>query len=879
MLSDLLYRLRALFRRKSVEAETDAELRGHLERQTEKYLRSGLPPEEAARRARLDFGGFEKAAEECRDARGMGFMETTIQDFRFGFRALGKTPLFTAVAAITLALGIGSTTAMFSMVDAVLLQGTPYRNPARLFSIGTRDAQGHEELVTPGDFIDWKAHSKVFDGLAAYKSWEFHALTGAGEPDEVWASAVSTNAFQLLGVRAAAGRTFAANETQTLILSHEYWRSHFAADPKIIGKTLALDGKPYTVIGIAASNLQFPDPNTLMWIPLTFSAADEADHEHQSLNVIARLKDGVSLDQAQAGMNVIARQLALEYPATNTGRRAFVTLFKDREAGSVLRSAVFALLGAVVLVFAIVCANTTSMLLARGSMRQAELAIRAALGAGRSRLVRQMVAESVLLAGAGSLGGLGLGRWGLTLIVSSVPKFNLIETQAVHRISINLPALGFTVAFAFLTGIAVGLVPAWRATNLDLNRSLKQSGWPSRSRARRSSFERGLIISEVALALVLLVGAGLMIQTFMRLESAPTGFRTDHLLTVRVPLVNYKYSQGEPSAAFYRSVLERIEAIPGVKSAAMANNLPFTGFHTSVYLPASPSSSGGTEQTIGAAERSISPEYFRAMGIPVKAGREFTEADNRKEAPCVLIVNESMARLYWPGENPVGKLVPEACPKHVSALVVGMVADSKQNSVDASPQPEIYSPYAQFPFASFLVTFVIRTSANPADLAPAVRRAVWEVDRDQPVIQMRPMIEVISESIWQRHVSASMLGIFAGIALVLASIGIYGALSYSVSRRTHEIGIRMALGARQDDVLWAVVGEGFVLALFGIVSGTAGALALTKFLKSLLFGVRPADPRTFVAVALILVAVALFACYIPARRASRVDPMLALRCE
>ncbi|PYV16029.1 MAG: hypothetical protein DMG21_13160 [Acidobacteria bacterium] len=534
----------------------------------------------------------------------------------------------------------------------------------------------------------------------------------------MWVSPVSTNAFQLLGVNVAAGRAFAPNDTQTLILSHEYWRSHFAADPKILGKTLSLDGKPYTVIGIAPANFQFPDPNTLMWTPLTFTAADVANHEQQSLNVLARLKDGVSQDQAQAEMHVIARQLALEYPKTNAGRKAFVKPYKDREVGSVLRSAVFALLGAVILVFAIVCANTISMLLARGSSRQAELAIRAALGAGRSRLIRQMISESLLLAAAGSLTGLALAKWGLSFIVSTVPKFNLIETQAVHRIAINLPTLSFTVAFAFLTGIVVGLLPAWRATGLDVNGSLKQSGWTSSSRAGRSLFERGLVISEVALALVLLVSAGLMIQTFMDLESAPTGFKPDHLLTVRVPLVNYKYAKGEPSAAFYRSVLERIEAIPGVKSAAMANNLPFTGFHTSVYFPAPPGSSGGSGQTIGAAERSVTPGYFRAMGIPVKAGREFTEADNHKDARCVLMVNESMARFYWKGENPVGKLIPEACPKHVAALVVGMVGDSKVNSVDASPEAEVYSPYAQFPFASFLVTFVIRTASNPAELAP-----------------------------------------------------------------------------------------------------------------------------------------------------------------
>jgi putative ABC transport system permease protein len=463
--------------------------------------------------------------------------------------------------------------------------------------------------------------------------------------------------------------------------------------------------------------------------------------------------------------------------------------------------------------------------------------------------------------------------------VGLAPKYNLIETQALQRIALNLLALGFTVAWAFLTGIVVGLLPAMRVSSVNINDSLKERARVSATGTEGPHLRRILVACEMAIALILLVSAGLLIQSSARLETAPTGFKPDHLLTVRVPLVNYKYAQGERSAAFYRTVLERIEAIPGVTSAAMANNLPFTGFHTSVDLPVSPNSPSTSASRIYVMERSVSPGYFRAMGIPLKSGREFTEFDNQKDARCVLIINETMALHYWPGENPVGKLLPNACPNDASALVVGMVADSKQVSVDAPANPEVYSPYAQFPFASFLVTFVVRTSSNPSDLAAAVRSAVWDVDHDQPVIQVRTMGNVIGESIWPYYVSASMVAIFAAIALVLASVGIYAMLAYSVSQRTHEIGLRLALGARREDVLRLVIGEGFVLALVGLVAGTIGAIGLTRFLKTLLYGVGPSDLRTYVAVTLILVVVALLACYIPARRAMRVDPMVALRYE
>jgi len=739
-----LAKLGALFRRRKPTDDLAEEIRAHLQMEEQENLESGMPPDEAHYAALRRFGNVTLAQERSREMWGWNTVETLWQDLRYGVRQLRKNPGFTAVAVLTLALGIGATTAIFSVVDTVLVQGAPYQNPAQLVEISAKNPQGEEEPVSTGDFIHWQAQSPAFESLAAYKRWELRVLTGVREPDEVWASPVTTNFFHLLGVNTIMGRTFLASDTQTLVLSNEYWRSHFAADPKIIGKTLVLDNKPYTVIGIAPADLEFPDPNTQVWVPLVFSAAEKDNHEHKLLDVIARLKPGVTLHQAQAAMDLAARQLAMQYPKSNAGRTAHVKPIKGREIGSPLRSAILTLLGAVFFVLLIVCTNVTSMLLARGATRQGETAVRAALGAGRWRLIRQLVAEGVLLAGAGSLAGLGLASWGLATIVSQLPKYSLVETQAIHRISINLPVLGFTVALALLTGTVVSILPALRISSPNLNESLKQRGRVSGTSAGGSQVQRALIVSEVALALVLLVGAGLMIQSFERLETTPTGFNPDHLLTVRVPLVKYKHSEGPQSVAFYRNVLERIEAIPGVRAAGMANNLPFIGFHTVTSFPPPPNSPG---DTFIAATRSVSPGYFQAMGIPLKEGRDFTPADNQKDAPCVRIVNEAMVRRYWSGVDPVGKQIPKACRNDAAALIVGRVADSKQGSVDSQVEPEVYVPYGQHPFASFLVTFVVRTASNPSEIAAAVRQAVWEVDHDQPVIQIRTMGNVITESI------------------------------------------------------------------------------------------------------------------------------------
>jgi putative ABC transport system permease protein len=865
-----------LWHRNKREEDLEEEVRSHLRMAAQERTEQGESPEKARVEALREFGNVGLVKEFTRNTWGWSRLESLLQDIRYGLRQLRRSPGFVAVAVATLGLGIGATTVVFSVVDAVLLHGTPYRNPSQLVEIDTKNPQGEGTWVSGGDFNDWQSLPQAFESMAAYKQWEFRVLTGPGEPDEVWTAPISGNAFHLLGVNAVLGRTFAENETQAVVLSPVYWRSHFAADPKIIGKTLTLDSKPYTVIGVAPADFEFPDPHTQIWVPLTFTAAEKNDHEHHTVRVIARLSAGSTLKQAQAALDVVTRRLPLEYPKTNSGWSSIVKPFKAREIGSNYRLAILALLAAVIFVLLIVCVNMTSMLLARGTTRQGEIIIRAALGAGRLRLIRQLVVEGILLAAGGIGAGLMLAWWGLATVLKLLPKYTLIE-PGVYRTSLNLPVVAFAVALALLTGVVVSLLPALRLSSCNLNESLKQQGRTPGSGARGSRLQRVLIVSEVALALVLLVGAGLMIQTFERLETAPTGFKPDHLLTVRVPLVNYKYSPGEQSAVFYRTVLERILAIPGVRAAGMANNLPLIGFSTVVDFPAPPNWSGDHDFYV--ATRSVSPGYFQAMGIPFKGGRDFTDADNQKDAPCVRIVNEAMAHLYWPGQDPVGRQVNGACRNNAPALIVGSVADSKLHSVGSKAEPELYIPYVKLPFASFLVTFVIRTSSNPADVAPAVRRAVWDVDRDQPVTQIRTMENVVSESLWWERVSGLTLGIFAAISLLLAAVGIYGVFSYTVSQRTHEIGIRTALGATRGDILRMVVREGTLLTLAGVGAGILAALALTRLLASLLFGIRPRDPLTFIALSFLLAAVALVACYIPARRATKVEPMEALRYE
>jgi putative ABC transport system permease protein len=873
-------RLRSLFRKGRVEKEMSDELRFHLNYLTDENIAKGMPQDEARYAALRDLGGEDQIKEECRDMRQVNYIENFFQDVRYGLRQLRRNPGFTAVAVLTLALGIGATTAIFSIIEAVLLHPPPYQAPAQLVQISSRNPEHDEDSVSAGDFADWQERTLAFQEIAAYQNWKFQTLDGAGEPDEVWASPVSTNLFHLLAVNAFLGRTFVPSETNSAVLSYEYWREHFSSDPNVIGRTFRLDGQPYAVIGVAPADFEFPGPNAQIWVPLNFTAAEKNNHEDHSLQVIARRKAGYTLHQAQAEMATVASRLGMQYPKTDANWSTAVEPLKVQGIEGTLRDALLALLGAVVFVLMIVCANVASMLLARGAARQGEMAIRAALGAGRWKLIRQLLVESLVLAGLASFAGLALASLGFHVIVSFVPKYSLIQSQGLHRIAINLPVLAFTIALSLLTGIVVGLLPALRISGRNLNEWLKQRGRTSGMSTRRSGLQRALVVSEVALTLVLLVGAGLMIQSFRRLATAPTGFNPDHLLTVRVPLANYKYSAGPRSVEFYRAIQERIAAIPGVKAVGMANNLPFTGFHVTVDFPVPKDATKNAGGTAYVAARTISPGYFQAMGIPLVAGRDFTPADSEANAGYVRIVNEALARRYWPGENVAGKQLYGAGPKGAPALIVGVVADSKQDSVDSTVHPELYEPYAQHPsFASFLVTFVVRTDSNPLDVAASVRKAVWAIDKDQAVIKVRTMGNVISESIWRQRFSASLLGIFAAIALVLSAIGIFGVLSYSVTQRTHEFGIRMALGGTRQDILRLVAREGLRLILMGLAIGIVAAMGLTRLLGALLYDVRPRDPLTFIGVSLLLTGVALLAVYIPARKATKVDPMVALRYE
>lgn len=868
-----------LRRRQAREADLERELRDHLDMEAEEQREAGLSAKEAECAARRALGNTLKIKEDVRTAWGFQRFETLIQDLRYGLRQLRRNAGFTAVAVITLALGIGANTAIFSVVDAVFLHAAPYVKSDQLVEISEKSPSGEPDGVSAGDLAEWKAQNQAFQGMAAYRQWEFHSLSGVGQPDEVWASPVSNNIFDLLGVNAAVGRTFGPDERQAIVLSHEYWRSHFSADPAVIGKLLALDGKAYVVVGVAPGDFEFPRANTQMWVALPPAFADQNNHEERTYSVIGRLKPGVTLSEAQAEMDLISHRLGAAYPKTEAGWSTLVKPFRGQEVDKIFRKAVLALTAAVVFVLLIVCANVASMLLARGAARQEEIAIRAALGAGRFRLIRQLLVESVTLAGVSSIGGLAIAATGLHLMASLMPKYRLLDSHGLHNIGINVPALVFMVAVSALTGVTVGILPALRLLKVDLNQTLKEGGRGGLGATGRSRFQDALVVTEIALAFILLVGAGLMIETFRHLQAAPTGFKPDHVLTVRVPLMSYKYSSGAESSTFYRSVLERIEAIPGVVAAGMANNLPFTGFNTANQIPA-PGNSPDTHGTkIIVRVRGVSPGYFRAMGIPLVEGREFTPADSEHGAACVRIINKAMADRYWPGDDPIGKQMFGVCPKGAAALIVGVVADSKQASVASPADPEMYEPYAQHPFASFLVTFVIRTSSDPLRLSATVRNAVWEIDHDQPVIQVRTMENVISESLWQQDFLATILAVFAAIALLLSAVGIYGVLSYSSNMRIHEMGIRMAMGAERWDVLKLMVGRGFMLALAGTIIGIGGSLILTRFLSSLLYGIKANDPVTFLAVASSLLVVALTAVYIPSHRVTKIDPMSTLRYE
>jgi putative ABC transport system permease protein len=811
--------------------------------------------------------------------RGIRLIETLFQDLRYGLWMLKRNPGFTFVAVLTLSLGIGANTAIFSVVNGVLLNALPYPQPEQLAMVwlDNRRQGVRDDITSYPNFVDWRDRNKTFQGMAGVASQSFN-LTGAGEPEEIRAAIVSTNFFQLVGVSPALGRGFTDGEEQPgrdriVILSHALWQRRFGGDPGILNKTISLSDEPYVVVGIMPPGFQFPE-NTEIWGPL---APDEEVRESRFgffLAVVGRLKPGVTRAQAQADMDVIANQIEKQFPDM-AGYGVNVVPVLENTVGPI-RRALMILFVAVLFVLLIACANVANLLLARATVRQREVAVRAALGAGRWRIVRQLLTESMLLAVLGGALGVLLAWWGLRLLVDLSPA-NILRLE---NIRLDGRVLWFTLALSLLTGLIFGLAPALQTSHLKLSETLKEGGSAVGGGAgRRAQRIRGVfIVAEVALTLALLVGAGLLVRSFWRLKHVDPGFRADHVLTLRLSLPRSRYTEGAQAVSFFERLQERLAALPGVVSASatsgvMLPKLANSGGFTIENRPQDPN-----EPSLELPFDVVQPNYFQTMGVPLLRGRAFTAQDTRAN-PGAAIVNETFVKRFFPNEDPVGKRFTfgGGGPNARWITIVGVVRDAKRQGLDQPIRIESWMPLAQM--ASGSMDVVLRTTGDPLALSQAAREAVWSLDRDLPIQRIQTMERILSEGVAQRRLNMLLLGLFASVALILAGVGIYGVMSCVVTQRTHEIGVRMALGAQARDVLRMAIWRVMSLTLIGVALGLAGALALTRVMQNLLFNVSATDPATFALIALLLVGVALIASYIPARRATKVDPLLALRHE
>jgi predicted permease len=871
--------LLAILRRTRMESDMDAELRFHIEAFAEDLVRSGVPREEALRRARIEFGGIERAKEECRDARRVNFVENLLQDLRFGLRMLRKSPGFTFIAVLTLALGIGANAAIFSAVNTVLLRPLPYKDADRLVTVWSQNrARGFDtDQVSPLDFADWRSQNHVFEGMAASTDVTY-TLTGAGEPTLIIAYSFSPDYFHVLGVSPLFGRTFLPEEEEpgknhVAVLSYSFWQRHFGGNRDLVGKSILLDGAPYAVVGVMPAGFQYP-PFTELWTPFTVNPEAAQDRAYRYLRVMARLKPGVTIRQAQTEMNTIAARLALEYPKTNKDESETNLISLREMISGDIRPALLVLLCAVGFVLLIACANVANLLLARAAGRQKEVAVRSALGASRWRLVRQFLTESMLLGLAGGALGLLLASWCARALVRMFPPtiFN-ISIPHLEKIPMDGWVMGFAVAASLLTSVLFGLVPALHAT-VNTENSLKESGRGLAGSTKGKRFRSALVVAELALSLILLTAAGLTLRSFVHLLGSDLGFNPDDVLTVRVLLPGYKYKTAVERIAFSEQALAQIRSLPGVKAAGTVTFLPLSGWWGVRGVSVEGQSALENQKPI-APSSSVTPDYFRAMGIPLVKGRFFEDHDDQG-APPVAIISKSLAQRLMPNSDPLGKRLEVDGVKGAVA-VVGVVSDVSQLGTTSPTTAGIYLPFSQAPAP--IICFAIRTVEDPLSVVKAAQNAIWAVDKDQAVGYVMSMNQLTSDSLAPQRILMIVLGVFGGLALLMAVIGTYGVIASSAAQRTHEIGVRMALGARPDDVLRLVVGQGLGMVLLGVVIGLAGTFGLMRFVSSLLYGVRPTDQVTLVVAAVVLAGAALLASYIPARRASRVDPMVALRYE
>jgi len=869
-----------LFTRRHLYNDLSEEIHAHLEEKIDELVASGMPRKEATAAARREFGNMTLVEDDSREVWRWPRAENMIGDIRYGLRALGKSPAYTAVAVLTLALGIGANTAIFSVVNAVLLRPLPFRDPGRLMAVWHTPPQKSfpgvtKFVVSPANYLDWRDQNHVFEQMGAVGFGKFN-LTGMGQPESVEGRAVSADFFSVLGVQPVLGRGFLEEEDQpghgnVVVISREFWQTHFAGSKDILGRQIKLDDKSYEVVGVAPAKFDFPFQAKL-WVPLAWTEKERAVRGNHGYIVIARLKPEIDMKKAQSEMDTISARLAEQYPTDDAGWGA-VVLPLNQQMFQQVGPSLLMLFGAVGFVLLIACTNVANLTLAKALGRRKEIAVRAALGASRGRIISLILTETVLISVVGGVLALLLAHF----VIAAIADFIGPQLPVAVHIGLDRWVLGFTLAISILTGFIAGLAPSWHLTKTNLNESLKQGLGKTDADSSGGRARSIFVVVEVALSLVLLIGAGLMIRTLYLLRNANSGMDPRNVLTVTLGISREKYATVTQQNGFFNHVLEQIRALPGVELASAVDSLPLQGGSTQpVAVEGQPAVPMADQPEV--AVRLIAPGYLRVMRIPLKQGRDFTEADNASARP-VILVSASFARRFWPNENPVGKHVKLTFLPREPSEVVGVVGDVRLNGLSVTePVQTVYHAMAQNPQTTFM-SLAVRTGLPPAGLISPVTEAIHRVDADEPVVGVQTMEAVADESIAQNRLNMILLSAFAGLALLLASIGIYGVQAYAVRQRTREVGIRVAMGARPAEVFRLIIAQGLRLAATGIVIGLAASFGLTRLMASQLYGLSATDPWTFIGVPIVLLTVAVAACFIPARRATRVDPVVALRYE
>lgn len=886
----LISRLRGMLRREQLDHDLDEELRWHVEMRAADNTASGMSPQQARYEAQKRFGNTTLLKEDTRGVDIIGWLDEAARDFRLALRLLQRSPGFTTVAVLTLALGIGANTAIFSVIDSVLLRPLPYHEPDQLAMVWENNSQhpNPHNTVSPPNFVDWQSRNTIFSSMAYIFDGRDN-LTGNGDPQEVVVQDVSVNFFSLLGVNLLLGPGFTpengqAGHDNVVILSYGFWNEHFAADPAIVGKSIVLNGHPQTVVGVAPQNFQwfikdgsFTGAKPQMWSPFVFPQS-WSNHKDMGrfITVVARMKPGAIHSQAQTQMTAIASQLEHEYPDSQSHWGVNVVPLRDQISGE-LRPSLLVLFGAVAFVLLIACANVSSLLLARAASREREMAIRTAIGASRWRIARQLLMESLLLALIGGGLGVALAVWGTNALLAASPR-NLLDLAAI---SLDLRVLRFAVASTLLAGLLFGFLPSYISAHSRISETLKEGGRSSSAANRRAFARNAFVVAQLGLALVLLTGSGLLIRSFVRLIGVDPGFDTGHLLTFKVSLPRVKYGKDPLCLAFFQQLLAKLSTVPGVRSVTMESFPPLAGLGaaTAVHLLGQPPLALSDLPVTNV--QVVGSNYFSTMNIPLRAGRLFN-AQELSEEKHVTIINQAFADKYLHGVNPLGQKAA-IYMKSLSETelqpseIIGVVGDVHQMGLDTVPEPTVYWPHPELVMSG--MTILVRTANDPRLIAPAARAALQQLDPELPLAGVATMDQLLADSLSRSRFTMLLLGIFASVALLLAAVGIYGLIAYSVTQRTQELGIRIALGAQRRDVLRLVLAQGTRLTFLGVAIGLFAALALSRLLSTLLFAVSATDPLTFAGVAALLAVVALLACFIPARRATRVDPIVALRYE